>query len=208
MTAERSEQSRRSPTGSPHVAPAHGTGRAAVFLDRDGVLNDAIIRDGRPAPPMSVDEVVIRDGVREACERLSGAGFLLIVVTNQPDIARRNITWETVDAINRHLTDQLSLDVVYVCAHDDADACSCRKPAPGLLLDAAARIRVDLSRSVMVGDRWRDIEAGKRAGVATVWVRSDYCEAAPEAPDHIVDGLLDVVPLVTSSPTAEEGSRR
>jgi D-glycero-D-manno-heptose 1,7-bisphosphate phosphatase len=178
-----------------------------VFLDRDGVLNDVIVRDGRPVPPMSVDEVVIRDGVHEACQRLSGAGLLLIVVTNQPDIARRNTTWETVDAINQHLKDRLGLDAVYVCAHDDADDCDCRKPAPGLLLAAAARIGVDLTRSVMVGDRWRDIEAGKRAGVPTVWVRSDYREAAPDAPDHVVDGLLDVVPLVTSSPTVEEGSR-
>jgi D-glycero-D-manno-heptose 1,7-bisphosphate phosphatase len=89
-----------------------------------------------------------------------------------------------------------------VCPHDDADACNCRKPAPGLLFHAAEDLGVDLTRSLMVGDRWRDIEAGRRAGVTTVWVRSDYREPAPDAPDHVVDRLLDVVPLVTTSATA------
>jgi D-glycero-D-manno-heptose 1,7-bisphosphate phosphatase len=182
--------------------------RAAVFLDRDGVLNEAIVRDGRPLPPAAISEVAIRDGVGEACRRLSDAGLVLIVVTNQPDIARRTTTWETVNAINGHLTDLLGLDAVYVCAHDDADACGCRKPAPGLLLAAAARFGVDLASSMTVGDRWRDIEAGKRAGTTTVWVRSDYGEPAPAAPDHVVDRLLDVVPLATSSPTVGEGSGR
>jgi D-glycero-D-manno-heptose 1,7-bisphosphate phosphatase len=183
-------------------------GRTAVFLDRDGVLNEPIVRDGRPLPPTSVDEVVIRDGVHEACRRLSDAGLLLIVVTNQPDIARRTTTREEVDAINQHLTDELGLDSVYVCAHDDVDACGCRKPAPGLLLAAAADVGVDLTRSVMVGDRWRDIEAGRRAGLTTVWVRSDYDERARTTPDHVVDGLLEVVPLVASLPMAGEVSRR
>jgi D-glycero-D-manno-heptose 1,7-bisphosphate phosphatase len=182
--------------------------RAAVFLDRDGVLNEAIVRNGRPLPPTSVDEVVIPDEVRDACRRLSDAGLLLVVVTNQPDIARRTTTWQAVDAINAHLTDELGLDAVYVCPHDDGDACGCRKPAPGLLLGAAEDWRVDLTRSLMVGDRWRDIEAGRRAGVTAVWVRSDYHELPPVAPDHVVDRLLDVVPLVTSSATAGEGSRR
>jgi D-glycero-D-manno-heptose 1,7-bisphosphate phosphatase len=152
--------------------------------------------------------VVIPDGVREACRRLSEAGLLLIVATNQPDIARRTTTSEAIDAINRHLTGELGLDAVYVCAHDDADACDCRKPAPGLLLQAAARHGVDLARSFMVGDRWRDVEAGRRSGVTTVWLRRDYDEPPPAAPDHVVDSLLDVVPLVRPFATVEEVSRR
>jgi D-glycero-D-manno-heptose 1,7-bisphosphate phosphatase len=176
--------------------------RAAVFLDRDGVVNDAIVRDGRPLPPRAVDDVVIPDGVREACRQLSDAGLILVLVTNQPDIARGTTTWHAVGAINAYLTNELGLDAVYVCPHDDADACNCRKPAPGLLFHAAEDLGVDLTRSLMVGDRWRDIEAGRRAGVTTVWVRSDYREPAPDAPDHVVDRLLDVVPLVTTSATA------
>jgi D-glycero-D-manno-heptose 1,7-bisphosphate phosphatase len=189
------------------MAAAADGRRAAVFLDRDGVLNQAVVHNGRPQPPTSVDEVVITDGAHEACRRLSDAGFLLVVVTNQPDIARRTTSWHVVDAINGHLTDELGLDAVYVCPHDDGDACGCRKPAPGLLLAAAEDLGVDLTRSVIVGDRWRDVEAGRRAGVTTAWVRRDYREPPPDAPDHVVDRLLDVVPLVTSSATAGEGSR-
>jgi D-glycero-D-manno-heptose 1,7-bisphosphate phosphatase len=184
------------------------SGRRAVFLDRDGVLNAATVRDGRPLPPATVDQVVIIDGVREACRRMADAGLLLIMVTNQPDIARRTTSWATVEAINAHLADELGLDGVFVCPHDDGDACDCRKPEPGLLVDAATRMGVDRTTSVMVGDRWRDIEAGRRAGVRTVWVRSDYGEPAPTAPDHVVERLLDVVPLVTSFATAGEASGR
>jgi D-glycero-D-manno-heptose 1,7-bisphosphate phosphatase len=179
-----------------------------VFLDRDGVLNEAIVREGRPFPPATVAEVVIPEDVREACRRLADTGMLLVLVTNQPDIARGTTTWPAVDAINAHVATELGLDAVYVCPHDDADACGCRKPAPGLLRDAAGRLGVDLARSVMVGDRWRDIEAGRHAGVTTVWIRSDYHEPPPVAPDHVVDRLLDIVPLVNSSATTGEGSRR
>jgi D-glycero-D-manno-heptose 1,7-bisphosphate phosphatase len=168
----------------------------AVFLDRDGVLNEALVRDGLPHPPATVDEVVIRPGVREACRTLADAGVLLIVVTNQPDLARGTASRADVDAINDHLAAELGLDAVCVCPHDDADGCDCRKPRSGLLVAAAERHGVDLRRSFMVGDRWRDIEAGARAGVTTVWVRSDYHEHPPEAPDHVVDGLPAVVDLV------------
>jgi D-glycero-D-manno-heptose 1,7-bisphosphate phosphatase len=190
------------------MAPTASTGHAAVFLDRDGVLNKTIVRHGCPLPPKAVDEVVIAADVREACRRLADAGLLLVVVTNQPDIARGTTTREGVDAINGHVAGELGLDAVYVCPHDDGDACGCRKPAPGMLLDAAEDWGVDLTRSLMVGDRWRDIEAGRRAGVTTVWVRSDYGESPPAAPDYVVDRLLDVVSFATSSATAGEGSRR
>jgi D-glycero-D-manno-heptose 1,7-bisphosphate phosphatase len=183
-------------------------GRAAVFLDRDGVVNEAIVRDGRPLPPPTVDDVVIPAGVREACRLLSDAGLLLVLVTNQPDVARGTTSRQTVDDINAYLADELGLDAVYVCPHDDANGCGCRKPQPGLLLDAGADLGVDLTRSLMVGDRWRDIEAGRRAGVTTVWLRRAYREPQPDAPDHAVDRLLDVVPLVTTSATAGEVSRR
>jgi D-glycero-D-manno-heptose 1,7-bisphosphate phosphatase len=176
--------------------------RRAVFLDRDGVLNEAILRDGRPHPPASIGDVAILPGVRDACAQLRAAGYLLVVVTNQPDIARGTTTRAAVDAINDHLAGELGLDAVCVCPHDDADRCGCRKPAPGLLLSAAERFGIELGASLMVGDRWRDIEAGARAGVPTAWVRSDYREAPPAAPDHVVDGLLDVVPIVSDNLTA------
>jgi D-glycero-D-manno-heptose 1,7-bisphosphate phosphatase len=190
------------------MAPAANGERAAVFLDRDGVLNEAIVRGGQPFPPAALGEVVIPTGVREACRLLADAGLLLVLVTNQPDIARGTTSRQAVDAINGYLTHELDLDAVYVCPHDDRDACGCRKPAPGLLLDAAADRGVNLTRSLMVGDRWRDIEAGKRAGVTTVWLRRAYREPPPDAPDHVVDHLGDVVPLIAASATAGEVSRR
>jgi D-glycero-D-manno-heptose 1,7-bisphosphate phosphatase len=180
----------------------------AVFLDRDGVLNEALVRDGRPHPPTTVDDVVIRPGVRLACRALADAGALLIVVTNQPDLARGTVARADVDAVNDHLVAELGLDDVCVCPHDDGDGCRCRKPQPGLLEEASRRHRVDLGRSVMVGDRWRDIEAGARAGVTTVWVRSDYRERLPEAPDHVVDGLAGVVDLVHKLVQLEEEPQR
>jgi D-glycero-D-manno-heptose 1,7-bisphosphate phosphatase len=169
--------------------------RPAVFLDRDGVLNEAVLRDGRPHPPATPAEVALRPGVADACARLRAAGFLLVMVTNQPDIARGTTTRAAVDAINDLLVAELGLDAACVCPHDDADGCSCRKPAPGLILDAAARFDVDLGASLMVGDRWRDIAAGAAAGVTTVWVRSTYREETPRAPDHVIDGLDELVPI-------------
>jgi D-glycero-D-manno-heptose 1,7-bisphosphate phosphatase len=182
--------------------------RPAVFLDRDGVLNEAVLRDGRPHPPASPDEVVLRPGAAAACARLRDAGFLLVMVTNQPDIARGTTTRAAVDRINERLVADLGLDDVCVCPHDDADACACRKPAPGLILEAADRLGVDLGGSLVVGDRWRDIAAGAAAGVTTVWVRSTYREQAPRDPDHVIDGLAELVAIATQkiSPS-EEASR-
>jgi len=136
----------------------------AVFLDRDGVLNRAIVRDGSPYPPAGIAEIELLPGTREACAALRAASYLLIVVTNQPDIARGKQNRETVDALNGWLQRELELDQIRVCPHDDRDACPCRKPAPGMLLEAARQLNIDLAASFMVGDRWRDVEAGKRAG--------------------------------------------
>jgi D-glycero-D-manno-heptose 1,7-bisphosphate phosphatase len=179
-----------------------------VFLDRDGVLNEAVLRDGRPHPPSTAAEIVLRPGVREACARLREAGFLLVMVTNQPDIARGTTDREAVDRINDVLVTELGLDAACVCPHDDADACGCRKPAPGLILDAAGRFDLDLGASLMVGDRWRDIAAGAAAGVSTVWVRSTYRERAPSDPDHVIDGLDELVPIAAHTLSQSEETSR
>src|SRR2546423_1849205 len=133
--------------------------RRAVFLDRDGVINDALVRDGKPFSPTCIAELRILPGVAEACADLKQAGFLLIVVTNQPDIARGKASEAQVNELNRAIQDRISVDDFFVCPHDDAENCICRKPKPGLLLAAARRWDIDLSASFMVGDRWRDIEA-------------------------------------------------
>jgi len=161
--------------------------RPAVFLDRDGVVNAAIVRDGKPHAPASVDELTIPSGVADALHRLKAAGFALVVVTNQPDVARGVQRRAVVEAINDRLRRVLPIDDIRVCYHDDRDACECRKPAPGLLLRAP---RHDVARSILVGDRWRDIEAGRRAGVrATVFIDGGYAESLHSEPDACVRSL-------------------
>jgi D-glycero-D-manno-heptose 1,7-bisphosphate phosphatase len=169
----------------------------AVFLDRDGVLNAAIVRDGRPYPPGDAGEVELLSGVEDACARLGAAGFELVVVTNQPDVARGTLTLEAVERINDVLLAALPLDEIVVCPHDDADGCECRKPKPGMLVDAAGRRELDLAESFMVGDRWRDVEAGRRAGCRTVLVDRGYDEPSAE-PDATVSDLGEAAEWILS----------
>jgi D-glycero-D-manno-heptose 1,7-bisphosphate phosphatase len=171
----------------------------AVFLDRDGVLITAIVREGRPYPPGSLAEMTLLSGVEDACARLRKSGFLLIVVSNQPDIARGAAASGEVAAINAALQAKLGLDEVCVCPHDDADACACRKPKPGLLLAAAERWKIDLANSFMVGDRWRDIEAGRAAGCRTVFIDYGYAERRPDAPDMVAPSLAAIVPEIIAA---------
>jgi D-glycero-D-manno-heptose 1,7-bisphosphate phosphatase len=165
--------------------------KRAVFLDRDGVINAAVVRDGKPYPPASVEAVEILPGVADALAALKRAGYMLVVVTNQPDVARGTQTRAAVDAIHARLRAELPLDAVYVCPHDDADACHCRKPKPGLLLDAARDLDIDLAHSYMVGDRWRDIDAGIAAGCTTIWIDRGYAEPQPRTFGTRVAGLPD-----------------
>ena len=156
--------------------------RRAVFLDRDGVINRALVRDGKPYPPRSLEELQIIEGVFEALENLKAAGYLLICITNQPDVARGKQKRERVEEINSFLMKSLPLDEILVCYHDDFDQCSCRKPNPGLLHEAAEKYAIDLSSSFMIGDRWKDIEAGRRAGCLTIFIDYGYKEPEPPSP--------------------------
>jgi D-glycero-D-manno-heptose 1,7-bisphosphate phosphatase len=173
--------------------------RPAVFLDRDGVLNRAIVRDGRPFPPSTPHEVETLPGVAQALTRLKAAGYALVVVTNQPDITRGATTWAVVDAIHTRMRQLLPVDEIRVCPHDDEDGCDCRKPRPGLLLRPPA---YDLAASVMIGDRWRDIEAGRAAGCAfTILIDYGYEEPVPHEPDARVGSLPEAVDwLLTRNP--------
>lgn len=165
--------------------------RAAVFLDRDGTLIRAPVVDGRPAAIREEDELELEPGAGDACGALAAAGFPLIVVTNQPEIARGTQSPATVERIHARMLELLPLDEIVVCPHDDEDDCACRKPKPGMLVDAAERLVLDLGASYMVGDRWRDVEAGQRASCTTVFLNREYSETVPERPDVTVRTIGD-----------------
>lgn len=167
------------------------TMRRAVFLDRDGVVNRAVIRDGRPYPPASVEETEILPGVSEGIDALKRAGFAIAVVTNQPDVARGTQSREVVDGINNFLSSRLSIDRFEICLHDDVENCDCRKPKPGLILRAARILDVNPAGSFLVGDRWRDIEAGHAAGCRTIWLDYAYAEKRPVSYDYRAESLLE-----------------
>jgi D-glycero-D-manno-heptose 1,7-bisphosphate phosphatase len=170
--------------------------RAAVFLDRDGVINRPILRRGRPHPPDTLAELELLPGVTPALELLKSHGLWLIVVTNQPDVARGTGCRATIERMHDHLRLLLPLDAILACFHDSADACDCRKPRPGLLLRAARELDIDLARSYMVGDRWRDMEAGRRAGCSTFFVDRGYGETAPASFDFRVASLPEAAGII------------
>ncbi len=168
--------------------------RRAVFLDRDGVLNEAMIRNGKPHAPTQLADLRIPPGTAEALARLKERDFLLLVITNQPDVARGIQKRDTVEQIDRRLRAALPLDDVLTCFHDDQDDCDCRKPRPGLVTRAAQQYGIDLGRSYLIGDRWRDMDAGTNAGCKTIWIDRGYTEQAPaSAPNARVGSLPEAV---------------
>jgi len=170
--------------------------KRAVFLDRDGVLNRSIVRSGHPYAPTSLDEFELLPGVPEAVARLHEAEFVLVVVTNQPDLATGKIRPEVAEAIHQKLRGLLPIDDIKVCGHLDQDECSCRKPKPGMLLEAARAWSIELKRSFMVGDRWRDVSAGKAAGCKTILVDYGYAEELVDTPDFVVTSLSEAVKII------------
>ena len=170
--------------------------RRAVFLDRDGVLNQAVERAGKPYPPPSVAELVFLPGVASACSALRTEGAFLGCVTNQPDIARGLARREEVEAINAVVSSQLGLDDLIMCPHDNDANCLCRKPKPGMLIALADRHGLALCRSVMIGDRRSDIEAGQRAGCATIFIDHRWNEPRPEGMDAVFESLSAAVPWI------------
>ncbi len=181
----------------------------AVFLDRDGVINRPIVVDGKPYPARTVADFEILPGVNQACSDLKKAGYLLVVVTNQPDVGRGILKKEVVEAIHETMMQHLPIDRVEVCYHAGAEfgeKCDCRKPQPGMLITAAAALDIDLGRSFMVGDRWRDIDCGQRAGCKTVFIDWGYSEELREPPDFRCVNLTEAVRWI-STKSRSVGSR-
>ncbi|MCG3203446.1 MAG: Histidine biosynthesis bifunctional protein HisB [Elusimicrobia bacterium] len=165
--------------------------RPAIFLDRDGVCNRPVIKGRMPFAPKCVAGLKIYSDAPLICKRLKNAGFLLIGVTNQPDVARGMTKKKTVLGINKVVQKALFLSEIVSCFHDNEDNCLCRKPKPGMILKAAKDWRIDLKKSFLIGDRSKDIEAGKRAGVLSIFIDRRYKEPLRVKPDGIVRSLRE-----------------
>jgi len=174
--------------------------KRAVFLDRDGVLNLPLVREGKPYPPQTLAQFQLYSEAPEACTLLRNAGFLLVVATNQPDVGRGTQSIEIVEAMHDQLQKSIKLDRIEVCtaADDKASDAHRRKPAPGMLLDAASALPIDLAGSYMIGDRWRDINCGHAAGCTTIFIERGYKEELRQPPHHRVANLLEAAKLVLS----------
>jgi D-glycero-D-manno-heptose 1,7-bisphosphate phosphatase len=178
--------------------------RPAVFLDRDGTLNVQVVREGKPFPPRTPEDFRLFPGVPAACARLGAAGYVLVVATNQPDVGRGTQTQESVEAMHaqlqRWIPELARIEVCYAPGLDPAVKDPRRKPEPGMLLDAARALNLDLGRSWMVGDRWRDIDCGHRAGVRTVFIDFGYAEELRAQPDFTVASFTAAVDAILGAP--------
>jgi D-glycero-D-manno-heptose 1,7-bisphosphate phosphatase len=180
--------------------------RPGVFLDRDGVIVVPEFRDGRSFAPRRLRDFRLYPEAAASLQRLKRAGFLLAVVTNQPDVGNGLIDRSEVDAMHESMTRELPLDAVKACFHRQADHCDCRKPKPGMILEAAAELGINLKQSFMVGDRSSDVEAGRAAGCATVFIDLGYAEPAPAAPDHVVRSIMEAAEVILETAlTTQEG---
>jgi D-glycero-D-manno-heptose 1,7-bisphosphate phosphatase len=174
-------------------------GRRAVFLDRDGVINKPVIHEGRPHPPSDPKDFELFEDVLTGCAQLEEAGYLLVVVTNQPDVARGTQTRAAVDRMHQKMQEALpQIARVEVCWHagHGSDSCDCRKPRPGMVLRAAKALEIDLAQSFMIGDRWRDVDCGHAAGCRTIFVDWNYAEALKQPPDWTVQSFGQAVEVI------------
>jgi len=176
-------------------------GRPAVFLDRDGTLNVQVLRDGKPYPPAGLGDFRLFADAPGGCRRLKAAGFTLVVATNQPDVRRGTQPQSVVEAIHARLRALIpEIDRIEVSYDSGKEPARRRKPEPGMLLDAAAALNLNLARSWMIGDRWRDVECGRRAGVRTVLIDFGYAEKLPAPPDFTVGSFGAAVEAILAAP--------
>ncbi len=178
-----------------------------VFLDRDGVLNKVFPEGGTTHPPVSVDELELLPGVPEALGQLRDAGFVLVVVTNQPDVARGKQTRAAVEAINAKLRAELPLLDVFACYHDNTDQCNCRKPKPGLLLAAAEKWNLDIPTAYLIGDRWSDIVAAHTAGCRAVLIETPFSQAERCVPDYRAPDITAAVDWILGTADRDAETR-
>lgn len=172
--------------------------RPAVFLDRDGTLNAPVVRDGKPYPPSTVKEFTLLEGVNDGCQALKRSGYVLVVATNQPDVGRGTQSKGAVEAMHAKLSQLIPLDrieVSYAPGGENPPDFR-RKPQPGMIIQAAQEMDLDLTRSWMVGDRWRDIDCGHNAGLRTIFIDWGYDEKLRARPDFTVRSFAEAVGII------------
>jgi len=167
-----------------------------VFLDRDGVINKVVLRKGEVSSPRKIEEFEFLPNICSALKKFQELGFLNIIFNNQPDISRGLLKKEELEKMNKLILSSLPIDEIIFCPHDDKDNCSCRKPKPGMILEAAKKHFIDLRKSYVVGDGQRDIEAGRAAGCKTFLIKTEYNKNIKEGYDFLVDNLEGVVEII------------
>lgn len=182
--------------GIDDLIQANSEKRKGVILDRDGVINSVTVLNGVPQPPRGLRDFQLLPGVESAIKDLRNAGFLVFCLTNQPEIARGTLDRANVDEISAHLVERVGVQEVFVCAHDDADQCHCRKPLPGGVEYLVSKYNLTKTGSFLVGDRWKDIQAGLSAGLKTILIRSDYYESQSINHDHLVSSITEAVEII------------
>jgi D-glycero-D-manno-heptose 1,7-bisphosphate phosphatase len=178
----------------------------AIFLDRDGVLVIPEFRDGRSFAPTRLETYKFYPGAFEALSRLRTAGYKLVVVTNQPDVGKGLIPRDVADEMHDRLRQAMPIDLIKACFHSQAANCDCRKPKPGMLLEAASELQIDLAQSYMVGDRASDVEAGEAAGCSTVFIDLDYLERRPASPTFTVRSITEAADRILGSTPIPAGN--
>lgn len=168
--------------------------KRAVFLDRDGVLSEPVIQGNRAYAPLTLDQFRLVEGASGQIQRLRSAGLLCIVFTNQPEVARGHLPPQALDSMHHRLRKEIAVDDVLICVHDTNEGCECHKPQPGMIYEAARKWAIELPASFVIGDRWRDIEAGRTAGCYTVLIDRPYSNCA--VADASAANLTEAVEIV------------
>lgn len=171
------------------------TPQPAVFFDRDGVLIETAVRDGKPYAIRDIKDLVILPDASAVIKQFKHAGYKIVVVTNQPDVGNGLVAQSVVEEMHATLLGELQIDLIKACYHQQGSGCNCRKPNTGMFIEAAAQLNIDLANSIMIGDRSSDIQAGQAAGCFTIFIDYEYNEPLVVRPDLIVSSLTDVLKI-------------
>lgn len=172
--------------------------KKAIFFDRDGVINKVVLKDNKPHPPHTLKELELTKGIKELLNFSKKLNFLNIIVTNQPDPNRGRANIESIKEINNYISDELAIDKIYVCWDEKDGLSNFRKPKPGMILTAIRDFNIDIKKSYMVGDRWKDINSGYAAGCKTIFLDYKYDESLDVKPDFIINFIEEIKSIIVN----------